>query len=325
MAGIGADGGSGTAAAAGGATKTGAAALSIASNLALIALKIFAGVLTASVAILTEAVHSGIDLLASVIAYASLRKADAPADAEHLYGHEKLENVAAAAEGVLILAGATVIVYESIRHLVEGTHVHTLGLGIGVVAVSACTNVLVSTLIDRRARQTESPALAGDASHLRTDAATSGAVLIGLVLVQLTGADWLDPTIAIVVAVVIVGAGVRLVSRSTRVLVDEALPPHQLQAIRDALVELGAGRGVVGFHRLRARRAGARSYIDLHLQFAAGTSLEDAHRTAHELQDEIARRLGRVDVLIHLEPADRVRPGGEIVAADRAPDAASEG
>jgi cation diffusion facilitator family transporter len=292
--------------------KTGAAALSVASNLALIVVKLVAGVLTGSVAILTEAVHSGIDLLASVIAYASLRKADQPADAEHPYGHEKLENVAAAAEGVLILAGATVIVYESIRHLVEGSHVHTLGVGIGVVAASAVTNVFVSRVIARRAVQTESPALEGDAAHLSTDAATSGAVLVGLVLVQVTGAQWLDPAVAIAVAVAIVASGVRLVSRSTRVLVDEALPPEEMRLVRDTVVELGADQGVVGLHQLRARRAGSRRYLDLHLQFRAGTTLEAAHGTAHMLQDEIGKRLGNADILIHLEPEDRVRPGSEI-------------
>jgi cation diffusion facilitator family transporter len=137
-------------------------------------------------------------------------------------------------------------------------------------------------------------------------------VLVGLALVQLTGAYWLDPAVAIAVAVAIVAAGVRIVSRSARVLVDEALPPDELQAVRDTVVDFGAAHGVVGFHRLRARRAGSRRYVDLHLQFEAGTTLEDAHRTAHLLQDEIGRRLRGADILIHLEPEDRLRPGSEI-------------
>ena len=141
---------------------------------------------------------------------------------------------------------------------------------------------------------------------------TSGAVVIGLVLVQLTGAQWLDPAVAIAVAIVIVSAGVRLVLRSTRVLVDEALPADELQVVRDTVVEFGAAHGVAGFHRLRARSAGSRRYVDMHVQFEAGTTLEDAHRTAHMLQDEIGRRLGHADILIHLEPEDRVEPGTEI-------------
>jgi cation diffusion facilitator family transporter len=295
-----------------GASKLTAAGVSIASNGALIVLKLVAGAVTGSVAVLTEAVHSGIDLIASVVAFLSVRKADEPADADHLYGHEKVENLAAAIEGVLILLGAGVIVYESVRRLVEGSRVHTLGFGIAVVAISAVANVAVSSLLARRARQTESAALAGDASHLRTDAATSAAVMVGLALVQITGATWLDPAVALAVAAAIVVAGIRIVMRSSRVLVDEALPPQEMQLVRETVVDLGRAYGVAGFHRLRSRRAGARRYVDMHVQFRAGTTLEDAHRTAHLLQDAIGARLRDTDVLIHLEPEDRVRPGTEL-------------
>src|SRR5689334_442194 len=132
--------------------KTRAAAFSIASNSLLIALKVAAGVITGSVAILTEAAHSAIDLLASLIAFFSLRKAAEPADASHPYGHAKLENLAAAIEGMLILVGAGVIVYESIHRLVVGAHVDTLGFGIAVLAVSALANFGVSRFLYREAR-----------------------------------------------------------------------------------------------------------------------------------------------------------------------------
>jgi cation diffusion facilitator family transporter len=289
-----------------------AAALSIASNAALIVLKLVAGVVTGSVAIVTEAVHSSVDLIASVIAYVSVRKAGEPADELHRYGHEKIENLAAAIEGMLILVGSGIIVFESLRRLIGGGTVDHLGFGIAVVGFSAVANLIVSGLIARTARATASPALEGDAAHLRTDAYTSLAVLAGLALVQLTGAEWLDPVVALVVAGAIVTAGVRLLMGSSRVLVDEALPEEERAAIHAQVVAFGE-RGVVGYHQLRTRRAGARRYVDLHVQFESGTSLEDAHQTAHALQDEIARRLpGGTDVLIHLEPADRVRPGSEL-------------
>jgi len=146
---------------------------------------------------------------------------------------------------------------------------------------------------------------------------SSAAVLLGLTLVQLTGAEWLDPVVALGVAGVIVFTGVKLVAQSTRVLVDESLPPDELDAIKQAVASF-ADRGVVGYHELRTRRAGARRYVDLHVQFRSGTSLEDAHRTAHDLQDLIAGRLRGVDVLIHLEPEDRVRPG-EVLLSERPP------
>ena len=186
-------------------TKTGAAGLSVASNSLLIALKVAVGAITGSIAIITEAVHSLIDLLASVIALASVRKADEPADVEHPYGHEKLENLAATIEGMLILVGAAVIIYEATHRLVVGAHVDTVGLGIAVMAVSALANFAISGFLGRRAEALGSPALEGDAAHLRTDAFTSLGVLFGLVLVKVTGETAFDSITALVVAVAIVG------------------------------------------------------------------------------------------------------------------------
>ncbi|MFN8203667.1 MAG: cation diffusion facilitator family transporter [Solirubrobacteraceae bacterium] len=288
-----------------------AAALSIASNSLLILLKFVAGIVTGSVALLAEAMQSVIDLVASVVAYVSVRKADEPADENHPYGHAKIENLAAAIEGVLILVGSAIIAFEAVRRLLEGGTVERLGFGIVIIALTIVVNLAVSAVLARRARETGSPALEGDAAHLRTDAITSVGVLVGLLLVQVTGANWLDPVVALLVAVAILSTGVRLVMRSGRVLVDEGLPPDELEIIRDAVVSFGPN-GVVGFHKLRARRAGARRLVDMHVQFHAGATLEEAHATAHDLQDEIRRRLGDADVLIHIEPADRVRPGTEI-------------
>lgn len=286
--------------------KTRAATVSIVSNLVLIALKLAAGVITGSIAIITEAVHSSIDLIASLVAFFSVRKADEPADETHPYGHEKVENLAAAIEGMLILLGAAIIVYESLHRLVKGAHVGSLGVGIAVIGFSAAANLGVSGYLNVRAKATDSPALEGDAAHLRTDAYTSVGVLIALVLVQVTGATWIDPAVALAVAVAIVFSGVRIINRSSRVLVDEALPPEELEAVRRAIEEHGASE-VIGFHKLRARRAGSRRYVDLHVQFRDGTSLSRAHEVAHELQGEIRGRLRGADVLIHLEPEDSVR------------------
>ncbi|MBV8712491.1 MAG: cation transporter, partial [Solirubrobacterales bacterium] len=175
--------------------KTRTAALSVASNSVLILLKVVAGSITGSVAILTEAVHSSVDLVASMVAFFSVRKAGEPADESHRYGHEKLENLAAAIEGMLILVGSAVIAFQAVRHLVAGEHVQRLGLGLAVVAFSLVVNLIVSGVIGRTARRTGSPALEGDAAHLRTDALTSLAVLVGLALVAITGAQWLDPVV----------------------------------------------------------------------------------------------------------------------------------
>lgn len=291
-----------------GELKERSAAMSVVSNSTLILLKVVAGTITGSVSLLTEAVHSSIDLVAAIVAFFSVRKADSPADESHRYGHEKIENLAAAIEGILILVGSAAIAFQAVRHLVGHHHVQTIGFGIAVVAVSLLVNLGVSFRLGRAARRTDSPALASDAAHLGTDALTSATVLVGLILVAATGAQWIDPVVALAVALVIVTTGVRLLLQSFRVLVDESLPPDEVEAIRGSIAAF-AGRGVVGYHELRTRRAGSRRYVDLHVQFRQGTSLEAAHRTAHELQDMIGGRLRGADVLIHLEPEDRVRPG----------------
>jgi cation diffusion facilitator family transporter len=281
--------------------KTRAAAISIASNATLIVLKLVAGAITGSIAVITEAIHSGIDLMASMVAYFSVRKADEPPDESHPYGHEKVENVAAGIEGLLIIVGAGIIIFEAVRRLVDQAEVEKLGFGIAVIGFSVVANVVVSTYLYRQARLTDSPALEGDAAHLRTDAFTSAGVLLALVLVEATGIEELDAVTALVVAVAIVWAGVQILSRSSRVLVDEALPEAELAAVRAAIADFGSDE-VVGFHKLRARRAGSRRYIDLHVQFRTGTTLERAHELAHELQRAIRGRVRGADVLIHLEP-----------------------
>jgi len=293
-----------------GGTKSSAAALSVVSNSLLIALKIAAGAITGSIAILTEAVHSGIDLVASVIALVSVRKADEPPDREHQYGHEKAENLAAAIEGMLILVGAAVIIYEATHRLVIGAVIDNLGVGLAVIGGSAVANLAVSAYLSRRARALGSAALEGDAAHLRTDAYTSIGVFVGLGLVALTGSDVFDPIAALAVAVAIVVAGLRILTRSSRVLMDEAPPAEELDRIEAAIARARPNE-MVGYHKLRARRAGARRYIDLHVQFRDGTTLEDAHSLAHRLRDAIETEIPDSDVLIHVEPEGAAHPPEE--------------
>lgn len=287
-------------------TKSGAAALSIASNSFLIALKLAAGAITGSIAIITEAIHSLIDLVASVVAFVSVRKAGEPADAEHPYGHEKVESLAAAIEGMLILVGAAIIVFEATRRLVIGSEVDALGVGIAVMGFSIVANLAVSAVLARQARIHESQALEGDAAHLRTDALTSAGVLTGLVIVEVTGIVAFDSITALLVAAAIVVAGLRIIRRSSGVLVDEVLPEEEMDRI-EAAIAAARTPEVAGYHKLRARRAGSRRYIDLHVQYRSGTSLERAHDLAHAMRDEIESRIRRAEVLIHVEPETSFR------------------
>jgi cation diffusion facilitator family transporter len=287
-------------------SKSGAAALSIASNSLLIALKLAAGAITGSIAIIAEAIHSLVDLVASVIAFISVRKADEPADEEHPYGHEKVENLAATIEGILILVGAAVIVYEATHRLVVGSSVESLGVGIAVMGFSVLANLAVSTVLSRQARAHDSAALEGDAAHLRTDALASIGVLVGLALVQITGAAAFDSITALVVAAAIVWAGLAIIRRSSGVLVDEALPGAEMDKI-EAAIAAARTPEVAGYHKLRARRAGRRRHIDFHAQYRAGTTLERAHELAHEMRDSIEAEIPQAEVLIHVEPETSYR------------------
>jgi cation diffusion facilitator family transporter len=287
--------------------KSRAAGVSIVSNTCLIVLKVVAGLITGSVGLLSDAIHSLMDLIASAIALASVRKADEPADASHRYGHEKVEDLSASAQALLLLLGAGFIAIEAVRRLINGGGVKSVGIGMAVAGVAAVINLFISAYLSRIGGSTGSTALGANAADLRADALVSIGVLVALVIVDATGAKWVDPAVGLIVAAVISSTGVRILLGAGRRLVDEALPSDELAALQ-GVIEAFPGGEVVGYHDLRARHVGTHHQVDLHLQFAAGTSLERAHLISHELQDAIVARLPGTTVLVHLEPEDRVRP-----------------
>ena len=286
--------------------KTRAATVSIVSNSFLITIKVAAGLLTGSVGILSDAIHSLMDLIASGVAFASVRKADEPADASHRYGHQKLEDLAAGAQAFLLLVGAAFVAIEAIRRLINGGTVTSLGVGIVVVAVAAATNLLVSGYLMRSGRAAGSAALHANAADLRTDAFVSLGVLVSLIAIKITRAHWIDPVVGLLVAVAISLTGIRILLDSGRRLADETLPEQELSEIR-GVIQSSLGDEVVGYHDLRARHVGSQHQVDFHLQFASEMSLERAHKISHDLQDEIVKRLPGTTVLVHLEPEHRVR------------------
>jgi cation diffusion facilitator family transporter len=299
-------------------TKTVAAGVSVTYNVVLIAAKLVAAVVTGSVAMLSEALNSSTDLFAAVIALLAVRQADEPADVEHPYGHEKVESVAATIEGMLIVVVAVYIIVESVGRLSSGdTQIDQVGVGIAVIAFSAVSAAIVATFLRRQARLHESPALEGDAAHLSADAITSFGVLLGLVTVQLTGEEWLDAAVAIALSVFIIFTGVNIIRRAAGILVDESPPPEEMDRIEAAIARMRPEE-MVGYHKLRARVTGRRRYIDMHVQFRTGTTLEDAHTLTHKLRDEIESELRNAEVLIHVEPESSRHDPGELPGHYRA-------
>lgn len=285
--------------------KVRAAAVSIASNTLLVLLKLVVGFLSGSISILSEAAHSASDLVAALIAFFSVRAAARPPDERHTYGHSKIENLSGIIEALLIFAAAVVIIYESAHKLIDGVSIDHLWLAVGVMAFSAVMNLFVSEgVLYPTARRTESAALEADAAHLRTDVYTSVGVVVGLILVRITGQTWLDPVFAIGIALLILVTAVRLIMASTRVLLDEALPDDEMETVRRCVAD-HRGEVIVDFHKLRSRRAGSRRYIDLHVQVDDDLSVGDAHAAAHHIAADIRACLPNVDVLVHVEPRTR--------------------
>ena len=290
----------------GAARKTRAAWLSIAANAALIVLKLAVGLLSGSISMISEAAHSTTDLLGAVIALVSVRHAARPADPRHRYGHEKVENFSALIEGAIIFAAAVVIVVESVSHLVSGERLDHIPLAIAVMLVSAAVNVGLSVYLKRAARRTASPALQADAANHRTDIYTSLGVAGGLALIELTGHTFFDPVLGLVVAVIIGWTAWRIVSPSTRVLLDEVLPDDELDIVRATVAE-HRGELIIGFHKLRARHAGAKHLIDLHVTVPDTMTVAHAHEIAAHIERDIAERLPNTEVLVHIEPGSHER------------------
>jgi cation diffusion facilitator family transporter len=298
-----------------------AAAVSVVSNSALIAGKLVIGVVSGSVSIISEALHSGVDLGASVIAWLAVRKAAQPADERHQYGHGKYESLSALAEAVLIVFAAGFIIAVAIHKLIEGHHLEHSGLGVAVMAISAVANMVVSIYLFRVARAHESIAIEADAWHLRTDVYTSAGVAGGLLIVALTGHAVLDPILAIIVALLISREGYRISRDAASQLVDRALPQAEVDAIVQ-LIEEHAGQ-YLNFHNVRSRRAGGERHIDLHLVVRKDVSVAEAHAVADHLEKEIARRFPGTRALIHVEPGSEEagRRGPQLGEGDGGADA----
>lgn len=275
---------------------------SISSNAILLTVKLVAGVMTGSVSVLSEAVHSATDLVASVVALVAVRRSNSPPDEDHHYGHGRFENLAGVFEGLVLFAVGGYVVYGAVDNILNGAELELLGLGILVMALSAVVNLFVSGWLLRVARETDSRALAAEGYNLRTDVWGAAGVAVGLAAALATGWTVLDPIIAALIGLAILWTALRLVSGSTRVLLDESLPPGELDVVERVIEDCVRSEAAIrGFHKLRARRSGSQRHIDFHLQLKAETTLGEAHKLSDDLEERIRRSLPNSDVLIHLE------------------------
>jgi cation diffusion facilitator family transporter len=287
--------------------KSKAALTSVISNTCLILLKVVAGILTGSISLIAEAIHSSMDLAAAVIAFFSVRVSDKPADEQHPFGHGKAENISGVAEAILIFVAAGIIIYEAIQRLITGKTLVQVDVGLGIMAASIVVNIVVSRYLLRVSRKTDSLALEADARHLTTDVMTMVGVLVGLAIVrigQLVGVNLniIDPIVAILVALLIMKTAYDITRKSFGGLIDVKLPEDEEDTIRSCILE-HSGK-VVAFHELRTRKAGSQRYIDFHLVMPRSFNVEEAHRMCDHLEKDLEKRLSRTNVTIHIEPCD---------------------
>jgi len=289
--------------------KVNVARLSVLSNTALVVMKIAVGLVIGSVSIMSEAIHSGVDLLASLITVFSVSKSSMPADVKHPFGHGKVENISGTIEALLIFLAAVWIIYEAIGKLLNPEPIEYVGWGVGVMLISALVNIVVSKMLFKVAKEADSIALEADAWHLRTDVYTSTGVMASLALIWMghrispgTNLYWLDPVAAIAVALFIMGAAYRLTLQSAQDLMDVKLPADEETWIRQLIM---THKPVIhGFHQLRTRKAGNFRFVDFHIKVDPSMSVEDSHKITDELSGSIESRFPNTNVTVHIEPCD---------------------
>ena len=279
-----------------------AAGLSITSNAIIIILKFTAGIISGSISIISEAVHSFSDFLASVLTFFAVMRSSEPADKSHPFGQGKYEDMSGFIEGGLIILAAIYIIYESVKKLVfiDNLEIET-SLGIYVMLFASVANFFVSSFLFHVAKKSNSISLFADGEHLRTDIYSSLGVMLGLLLIKITGIQILDPLIAIFVALFIFKAGFSISKETMNNLLDGSLPQEDIVAIEQIIAKHNE-EGVIGYKSLKGRNAGPEKQIDMTLLFPKNMTIDDCHKICDNIEVQIEQNLGKSTVSIHAEP-----------------------
>ncbi len=280
--------------------KIAAASLSVFTALGLAILKLVTGLFTGSLAVITSAIDSLLDILMSGINLMAIKHAEQPADEQHPYGHGKFETLATLFQSIVIAVSGVWIIYEAIQRLIEFSPIKQTGIGIGVMTISTIASYLISRHLRKVAKETDSSALEADSLHFTMDVYTNLALLIGLVLITQFNLPWLDPVMSIFVACYILFESIRLMRHGMRDILDEQLPDTVRKEI-EALID-DHKHELFGYHNLRTRRAGSQKMIDFHLTVCKHLSVKEAHDITDYIEKKIADNIIGSDVTIHVEP-----------------------
>lgn len=281
------------------------ALLSVATSIVVIAMKVVAWRVSGSVGLLSDALESLVNLAAALGAFLALRLAARPPDAEHNFGHSKAEYLSAVFEGVMIVAAAIAIIYAAVDRLVHPATLESVGLGLAISVAATVLNGIVAMVLLRAGRRHRSATLEADGKHLMTDVWTTAGVVVGVLLVALTGWLPLDSIVAITVAGNILVVGGRLVWRSGDGLLDAALPPEDVTVVTDVLDRF-RGQGV-DFHDIRTRESGHERFLQLHMLVPGDWTVQRGHDCIEAVESALHERLDYLSVTVHLEPIDDPR------------------
>lgn len=279
-----------------------AAGLSITSNAIIILLKIVAGIVSGSISIISEAIHSFSDFLASILTFFAVSRSSEPADKEHPFGHGKYEDMSGFIEGGLIVFAGLYIIYESAKKLIWGYDLKTEPmLGIWVMAFAVVANYLVSSYLFYVAKKSDSVSLFADAEHLRTDILSSMGVLFGLILIKCTGYAILDPIIALIVALIIIKAGYSISKDTLNNLLDGSLPLTEIEKIENIL---NSNSSIMGYKNIKARKVGHCKDIEITVFFSPDLKISECHKICDDIENAIEKELDEVTIVIHAEPKE---------------------
>jgi cation diffusion facilitator family transporter len=279
--------------------------LSVAAALATIGLKTLAYRLTGSVGLLSDALESGVNLVAALVAFWALTLAARPADADHHYGYSKAEYFSSGLESALIVVAATAILATAAERLLHPVALERVDLGLLLSLVATAINGAVARVLLRAGRRLDSITLRADAHHLLTDVWTSLGVVAGVAVAKLTGQPLIDPLLAIAVAVQIIFTGWRLLRETAAGLLDRALPAEDMAKLK-AVLEAHSGEGVA-FHALRTRLAGSRRFVSCHVLVPGAWTVQEGHDFCERVEAEISAALPRCHPFTHLEPIEDPR------------------
>ena len=285
--------------------------MAIGAALLTIAIKTLAYVVTDSVGLLSDAAESTVNLVAAVIVLVSLRVASLPPDENHHYGHGKVEYFSAGLEGLMIFIAAAVIIVEAVRRFIDPVPISDVGLGVAISLVATAINLVVGLLLIRAGQRHRSRTLEADGRHLMTDVATSIGVVVGVTMVALTGWLWLDPTIALIVAVNILVVGAKLVSGSVSGLMDEALPQADHDRIAATLERFASDE--VAFHALQTRESGHRRFVSVHVLVPGTWTVQQGHDLLEDIEASVRAELEFCEIHTHLEPLEDPRAYDDVV------------